>query len=163
MIRTPLRRRTPLRARRRETSPRVPRPGTLPSLPADWRARCRAVRRRDEGRCRWCAHPVAPSDLGAVDHLIPRRLADERVRDAARNLVLLCQAHHSGPKAEAEAALFAGQSDRWMRFLNVVQLTGPRPTPAEIGAALTRLNALLTEAHDGHRNPSPRGTGPARP
>ena len=145
MKRTALRRRTSLRSRRREKSPQEPRLGTLPRLPADWLYRCRFVRLRDEGRCRWCGLELAPADLGAVDHLIPRRLAEDRVRDASRNLVLLCATHHSGPKADAERALFLGQSDRWRRFLNLVHLSGPIPTPTEIGRALKRLNRALGE------------------
>lgn len=140
--RVALRRRTPLRrvslTRRKQTVHPLRR-GAPPPLPKDWRARCERVAWRDHGDCRYCG---APAPDGQVDHIIPRVIADAEYRDALDNLVWLCPRHH-GHKGAAERALFNGRQWPWSRFLFILELTGPIPTPAWRAAALGRVRERL--------------------
>lgn len=140
MIRTTL-----TRTRWRRLKGWVRRPAELPALPRDWSARCQAIRHRDQQRCRRCGWRLA-NGTGAIDHIIPRRLAEESSRDAEENLALTCPNCHAVKSHLVEADLFRGDPYRFWRYLEGLRLTGPIPGPEHLSEAFRRLRGLLTPA-----------------
>lgn len=145
MKRTALKRRTPLRARRREKSPRVLRLGVPVPAGPGWKELVRLVCARDQLRCRYCGSGAVYD----VDHILPRRLLPPPGGNALENLALLCDPHHARKTSRVEARLFQGHWYELARWITILRLTGPVPSPDMVGRALKRLNDLLQEAHDG--------------
>lgn len=118
---------------------RVARPGVTPALPKDWKARCRKVRRRDKGLCRRCG-AQAPGGRGAINHILPRRVASPRAVHALNNLALLCGGCHGIVTSLIEPALFRGTVQTFERFLAVIG--DPIPSPSTIARAYARIREL---------------------
>ena len=66
-----------------------------------WQEICKAIWRRDKGKCRWCGKDLTyknmygenvPSSRGNVHHIIPLHLGGTNDHN---NLVLLCQAYET--------------------------------------------------------------------
>jgi len=114
-------------------------------LPRDWSARCQAIRQRDQQRCRRCGRRLA-NGTGAIDHIIPRRLAEDSWRDAEENLGLTCINCHAIKSHLVEADLFRGDPYKFWRYLEGLRLSGPVPGPAQLSEAFRRLRGLLTLA-----------------
>lgn len=127
----------------RKARPRADRPGQTLPHGAGWLVLCRAIRRRD-GTCRYCRGP-ADGKMGAVDHLLPRRLFPRGKGDFSENLALLCAEHHATKTQVVEPALYRADYLTFSRWLDVLRTTGPVPRADQIGAALGRLRELLQE------------------
>ena len=139
MKRTSLRRRTPLRSRRREAHPRLARPGVPTAFPKGWNALCVAIRIRDEFTCRRCGRSGLMANR-ATDHIIPRRIGGDN--DPA-NLATLCQRCHAWKSHVLEPALYRGDVLAFRRFLR--QIGEPGPSAEVVGAAFGRLGALVAQ------------------
>lgn len=138
-------RRSPFRHRsaewRREL--RSLRRGVLLALGPKWNALAQAIRERDGHRCRRCGWEAKGPD-GSVDHVVPRRLcAGSTQANRRRNLCLLDTFCHSIKTHTIEKALFAGDPHPFYEFLTVIGQSGPTPSAAMVGAALTRVRRLL--------------------
>lgn len=127
-------------------------------MPKNWRLLCHEVRARDASTCRRCGLSALGRD-GAVNHIIPRRIAPALVADLG-NLCLLCLPCHAWATSWLEPALYRGSVLAFSLFLKTIQLSGPVPTPEQLGAAYNRIRvsfaygALVEEERD--RGQSPR-------
>ena len=142
MKRSPITRRSPMVRTRRRVKPKLPRPGVTPAMPRDWRLRCEVVRQRDHGRCRRCARE-AFSSLGAVDHVLPRRLLIGRENGVLANLALLCRDKcHAWKTSMLEPRLYRGDVLAFQMFLNVIEQSGPIPSKSLLARDYSRLRRL---------------------
>src|SRR3990167_3796374 len=147
MKRTPLRRRTPLKARRRIPRRRALRPGETPPHGIGWGLRCLEIRRRDQRTCRYCGFGPLTGAAGSVDHVLPRRLFPRGQGDFPENLALLCsESCHAIKTQMIEPALYRADYLTFSRWLDVLRHSGPVPRADQIGAALGRLRELLGAA-----------------
>ncbi len=101
---------------------------------------------RDAAHCRWCGTALPWGRAGSVDHIIPRRLADPAWADEPDNLACLCARHHWQKTHEIEPALYRGDPWPWLRWLDVLRLTGPVPAPSWTDDALRRLRGWWATA-----------------
>lgn len=135
--------RSPLRRgpwRRKKAHAGVARLADTPKLPKDWTVRRDYILWRDDRHCRYCGEFAGAS--ATVDHIVPRQVAPDSLRDEHTNLATLC-ARHAGCKVEVERALFAGDAYPLRRWLRVLCFTGPVPSEAQCEAAWTRVRAWL--------------------
>ena len=148
MKRTPLRQRTPLRARRRGPRQRAFRPGEAHPSGAGWLVLCRTIRRRDNQTCRYCGFGPLTGAAASVDHILPRRLFSKGQGDFPENLALLCsESCHARVKTQVvEPALYRADYLTFHGFLETLRKSGPVPRADQIGTALGRLRELLGAA-----------------
>ena len=137
--------RSPLKRRPRVRSRRPDRPGTTPPMPKDWLVLCLRTRVRDRHTCRRCgASAVGPK--GAVDHVVPRRIAGADAHDLS-NLALLCATNgmtscHAQTTATVEPKLYAGDVLTFKTWVKRLATTGPVPSTEMLAAAYQRLREL---------------------
>jgi hypothetical protein len=109
-------------------------------MPKNWQTIRAEIRTRDKATCRRCGALLV---IGAVDHLIPRRLLRGREVSFRDNLAWLCATRCHGIKtAMIEPDLYRGDVLGFENFLALVATSGPVPSRSLLARAYTRLLAL---------------------